>query len=520
MRPSVIGWLVGAAIVTIAAPARAGDVAPRPFGKVMGDGLGGPGELTTDPPVLEGAVCAPGETLFGIDVSYYQGNIDWNAVAADGVTFAIVRVSHSTQFFDPEFYDNLAGSRAAGIHTGVYQYFEPDEDPIAQADLMLDALGPLQPGDLPPMIDVESTGGLGPAAVANAVQAWIDHVEAALGVKPLIYTGHYFWNDNVASAAFGEYPLVLAWYNDCPGDVPIGWDMWTMHQYCDCGSVAGVSGNVDVDRFNGGLADLVVLAGEAECGDSMCTGAEDTFSCPADCPPCGVIGPDGGTIDNAEACYELHGNAEYWREEVAGQGGSLVWTHATDYDQAYNYAQWRFYLEESGRYDVSVHIESAFAESTQAAYVVSHAGGEQTVVIDQTAQSGWVSLGEYEFNAASDHGLYLGDNTGESVDSETMIVFDAVRLERLDGAPTPEPGGSSDDGGDSSDGGGGDDVPAGTSGPSGDDETSGGGEALPGQNAASDDGGCGCRADTGQPRGWAATAFAFVLLAATRRRRR
>ena len=207
----------------------ANDLAARPYGKVMGDGLGL--RVETDPHA--GAVCAPGETLFGIDVSYYQGNIDWNAVANDGVQFAIIRVSHSTQFFDPEFDANLAGSRAAGIHTGVYQYFEPNEDPIAQADLLLDALGPLQPGDLPPMIDVESTGGLGPGAINDAIHAWIDRVEGQLGVKPIVYSGYYFWNDNVGSTDFGEYPLMLPWYGvDCPGNVPAGWDMWTIHQYC------------------------------------------------------------------------------------------------------------------------------------------------------------------------------------------------------------------------------------------------------------------------------------------------
>jgi hypothetical protein len=88
--------------------------ADRPYGKVMGDGLGL--RIETDPQA--GGVCAPGETVFGIDVSYYQGTIDWNAVAADGVEYAIIRVSHSLQFFDPEFEANLAGARAAGIHAG------------------------------------------------------------------------------------------------------------------------------------------------------------------------------------------------------------------------------------------------------------------------------------------------------------------------------------------------------------------------------------------------------------------
>src|SRR5574338_360501 len=100
----------------------------RPYGNALGDGLG---LADRAPAPSEGQVCAAGETLFGIDVSYYQGTIDWNAVAADGVVFAWVRVSHSTTFLDPQFAATLAGARAAGVHTGVYQYFEPNEDPIA-----------------------------------------------------------------------------------------------------------------------------------------------------------------------------------------------------------------------------------------------------------------------------------------------------------------------------------------------------------------------------------------------------
>ncbi len=457
------------------------DAPQREHGAVMGDGL----RLTADPePLGGGGLCADGETVFGIDVSYYQGDIDWNAVAGDGVEFALVRVSHSTQFFDPQFDTNLAGSRAAGIHTGVYQYFEPDEDPIAQADLLLENLGPLQPGDLPPMIDVESTGGQSPAAVASAVRAWVDHVEAALGVRPLIYTGYYFWQDNVGSPDFGDYPLWIAWYGvDCPGNVPTGWSQWAFHQYCDCGSVAGISGNVDVNRFNGSILDLQDLGAAPE--------------------PCGYIGGDGATIDDGDACARLFGNSAYWREEPMGEGGSLVWTNATDLAAPSNYAVWELYFEQAGLYDVEVHIVQPFGESTQAGYVVRHAQGEDTVVIDQSANDGWVPLGAFMFGADERHAIELGDNTGEALDGEVSIVVDAVRLLPV-GAGGESSGGSgegSSGGGDESSGG-----PNGTSGTSGNASgTSGapeddGGPSLPPASAQSD--GCGCRSSGSGGPGW------------------
>src|SRR5688572_27430041 len=111
-------WMITIGMA-LAGPTEVGDATTvaRTHGNVMGDGL----ELWGEPQPQAGSVCAPGETVFGIDVSYYQGDIDWAAVAASGVKFAIIRVSHSLQFFDPEFHDNLEGARAAGIHTGVYQ---------------------------------------------------------------------------------------------------------------------------------------------------------------------------------------------------------------------------------------------------------------------------------------------------------------------------------------------------------------------------------------------------------------
>ena len=464
----------------------------REYGAVMGDGL----RLTAESDPLGGGICADGETQFGIDVSYYQGDIDWNAVAGDGVKFALVRVSHSTQFFDPQFDANLAGSRAAGIHTGVYQYFEPDEDPIAQADLLLEHLGPLQPGDLPPMIDVESTGGQSPAAVASAVRAWVDHVEAALGVRPLIYTGYYFWQDNVSSPDFGDYPLWIAWYGvDCPGNIPTGWSQWAFHQYCDCGSVAGISGNVDVNRFNGTLADLEALGAAPE--------------------PCGYIGADGGTIDNGDACYRLFGNSMYWREEPMGEGGSLVWTNATDYAEPSNYARWELYFEEAGLYDVEVNVVQPFGESTQAGYVIRHAEGEDTVLVDQSSYDGWVSLGAFSFGVDEAYAIELADNTGESIDGEISIVYDAVRITPV-GVGGESSGGSADEssgGGEASSGG--PDETSGTGGTTGETNGSsedGGGPALPPESGESE--GCGCRSSGSGSAGW----LLFGLLGLLRRR--
>ena len=199
-------------------------------------------------------VCPDGATTYGIDVSKWQGNINWGSVAGDGVEFAIVRVSDGTTYIDEKFDQNWQGARDNGIVRGVYQFFRSDEDPIEQADLLLERMGTLEPGDLPPVADVESTDGVSNATRATRLQQWLDHVEAAVGRKPLIYTGGYFWQDNVG-ADFSEYPLWHAGYTGgtCPSTVANQWPDWTFWQFSSTGSVAGISGNVDENRFNGSV---------------------------------------------------------------------------------------------------------------------------------------------------------------------------------------------------------------------------------------------------------------------------
>lgn len=293
----------------------------------MGDGLGGGfGDLMNEPPTAA-ATCADDSTLDGIDISKWNGTVDWGAVAAAGTDFAFVRVSDGINTPDPKFAQNWQNARAAGIATGVYQFFRPSQDPVAQADLLLDAMGELQPGDLPPVIDVEATGGKTKAQVTAAIHAWVDRVESKLGVKPIIYSGRYFWQDNVGTSDFSSYPFWIAHYtNNCP-NLPTQFSDWDFHQYTESGSVGGVSGAVDRNHFNGDAEALASLTfgGPAACGDGVCGGAESSDSCFLDCPPCAVIPPDGMAFDNGDACYGLEGPAEYWREDSSkGHGGSQI----------------------------------------------------------------------------------------------------------------------------------------------------------------------------------------------------
>jgi lysozyme len=205
-------------------------------------------------------VCPDGEVVAGIDVSVWQQDVNWDAVASDGVKFAFARASYGTSK-DTYFDQNWAGMKAAGLIRGAYQYWLPANDPIEQAQAMLDIVGPLGQGDLPPVVDVEQNDGLGPAEMTSRLTKWIQHVEAAIGRKPIIYSGKYFWQDNVQSDAFVEYPLWIPNYSlDCPDLASGYWTDWHFFQYTSTGSVAGVSGNVDRNQWNGTLQDLYAFA--------------------------------------------------------------------------------------------------------------------------------------------------------------------------------------------------------------------------------------------------------------------
>lgn len=232
-----------------------------PMGVALGCGADAGSENVGQ--VEERAVkCAAGPTVEGVDVSHYQGSIDWSAAKASGLAFAVASVGDGS-YQDPTFATNWAGMKSAGLIRGAYQFFEPGEDPGMQADIIIGKVGKLGDGDLPCTLDVEVTGGQSAATIIANIHTWMSKVEAATGKKPMIYTGKYFWQDNVAgSADFTSSALWIAAYGvSCPNLPDGSWGDWKFWQYTDKASVGGISGGVDGDKFNGSLADLQAFAG-------------------------------------------------------------------------------------------------------------------------------------------------------------------------------------------------------------------------------------------------------------------
>ncbi len=209
-------------------------------------------------------------------MSVYQGTVNWTSVKAAGIDFAIARISDGSAL-DTQFATNWSGMKSAGLVRGAYQYFEPGQDPTTQANIVISAVGMLGSGDLPVTADMETTGGQSAATIVANLQTWMTAVKAGTGKQPMVYTASGYWNGSVGgSSAFGSDPLWVAnWGVSCPG-LPTGWSSWDFWQYSDTGTVNGISGNVDLDEFNGSLAQLQSFAAAARCrrmeGRLACTG--------------------------------------------------------------------------------------------------------------------------------------------------------------------------------------------------------------------------------------------------------
>lgn len=261
------------------------------------------------------SVCAPGATTRGVDVSIYQGTIDWPTVAASGISFGYARAADGTNT-DPTFEQNFQGMQWAGIQRGGYLFFEPNQDPVAQADSLISALrfGGYGRGDLPPMLDVEITGGMSSTQIMANLQIALDRVQSVLGVTPGIYTSPGWWNGNIGSTAFGHYPLWVAnWGVPCP-NVPLGWSTWQAWQYADNGSVPGITAvAVDLDELvvpvvtrpttvaftaasatSGDFHDPVAVQARLTGADGPIAGAFLTFSLSGQLQSCTAMTDDNG----------------------------------------------------------------------------------------------------------------------------------------------------------------------------------------------------------------------------------
>lgn len=203
-------------------------------------------------PLSTSATRTPVNTLTeGIDVSHYQGRINWAAVAQSGqVGYAYIKASESVSFIDENYQYNLTEARKYGINVGSYHFYRAHVDQEAQLRHMFSIINPAQQ-DLIPVVDVETANGVPVETFANRLHRFLKAVEEHYGRPPILYTYVNFYNTYLAHRGFNHYPLFIAFYQDRIPSVSDG-NSYFIWQYTSKGHINGIRGNVDRSKFMNG----------------------------------------------------------------------------------------------------------------------------------------------------------------------------------------------------------------------------------------------------------------------------
>lgn len=205
-------------------------------------------------------------SVAGMDVSGWQGNVDWKTAYGNGARFAYVKATESTSYTSPYFTQQYNGSYNVGMIRGAYHFAVPSNSGgSAQADYFVAHGGGWSKDGktLPPMLDIEYNPygaecyGLSQSAMVSWIKAFSDRVHAKTSRWPTIYTTTDWWSTCTGNR--GDFsstnPLFVARYASSPGALPYNWGFYTFWQFADSGTFPG-----DQDVFNGSYDRLKALA--------------------------------------------------------------------------------------------------------------------------------------------------------------------------------------------------------------------------------------------------------------------
>lgn len=198
--------------------------------------------------------------IHGIDVSRYQNIIAWEEVKAMNVSnirlgFAFIKATEGIGNTDPQFYRNWKKAKSNDIVRGAYHFFIASKDGKMQAENFIKRVD-LQPGDLPPVLDVEQRYGVSKTQLQKEVKEWLQTVEAYYRVKPMIYTNVDFYKQYLGTE-FDTYPLWVAHYYQM--EQPRITRDWVYWQHNDQGNVNGITAKVDFNVFSGDSVEFKMM---------------------------------------------------------------------------------------------------------------------------------------------------------------------------------------------------------------------------------------------------------------------
>jgi lysozyme len=202
-----------------------------------------------------------GYEIHGIDISHYQGQIDWDElrngmISGCPLRFVIIKSTEGDNRVDENFYDNFQSARDYGFIRGAYHFWNNKSTPRDQAYFFLSKVH-LENGDLPPVLDIEHK----PAERSvedfqRDVLTWLHIVEDRYHVKPIIYTYYKFKQSYLSAPVFDDYPYWIAHYYVDKVEYKGPWKFW---QHTDAGRLPGIKGYVDFNIYNGSFYDLKKL---------------------------------------------------------------------------------------------------------------------------------------------------------------------------------------------------------------------------------------------------------------------
>ena len=202
-------------------------------------------------------VCMPaGYSMHGIDVSHYQGDINWKMLEQTRqgkfpVQFIFMKATEGGDFSDDKFVANFDSAKAHGFVRGAYHFYNPKTDANKQADFFIRSVK-LEPGDLPPVLDIEKKSK-DVKKLQQDLKIWLRKIESHYGVKPIIYASYRFKTKYLNDSIFDTYPYWIAHYYVDSVRYQGEWKFW---QHTDVGTLPGIDEKVDLNVFNGTSADL------------------------------------------------------------------------------------------------------------------------------------------------------------------------------------------------------------------------------------------------------------------------
>ena len=205
-------------------------------------------------------ICMPsGYQVHGIDVSHYQGDINWKMLEQTRqgqfpIHFIFMKATEGGDYSDDRFTANFDSARAHGFIRGAYHFYNPKTDANKQADFFIQSVK-LEPGDLPPVLDIEKKGK-DMKKLQSDLKLWLRKVENHYGVKPIIYASYKFKTRYLNDSVFNTYPYWIAHYYVDSVRYEGDWKFW---QHTDVGTLPGIEEKVDLNVFNGSSTDLQKL---------------------------------------------------------------------------------------------------------------------------------------------------------------------------------------------------------------------------------------------------------------------